>query len=640
MVRAHRYSAAAHCLVAVIALAALGASCSKTASPPTAFGVNLTIDGHALDASVLSAGIGLTLDVSGAETKSFTLSGDYTNALKNDKVVRFRFIPVVMTGSLDLTVTGTGAGSTVVATGSAKGVTLQTTAVNVTITLAGTTGDGGPSDGPVVVNDGGASNGTTCTSGDTCASGVCSDGVCCDKACDGVCESCNVSATTKGTCTAIPENTDPDMECAEKVAVAPTDTGDASAEAGASDASTEAGASEAGASDSGAADSGTESDAEVINTPDGGFMTTKGACGGTCNGARACKYPGTEKSCGKPFCNDRRDVGSFVCDGNGSCGTALTACSDYACDETKASCHTNCAGPDDCLLTDYCAADGTCKPKKVISVACGTDGECKTDHCSNGVCCNTACTGTGLSCNDPGQAGQCKCQGVTCAAGVACQIFYKDGDADTYGDMSGTIANGRAVAGCMGSTPPAGFVVDNTDCDDTDANAHPGQTTFFAVQRKSGGFDYDCDNKLTKSVPEYVGGSCKFCGAVGSCDATSTTCSSTSQTASFQCPQEGSGVIIRPEPVQTASLSEPVDVTVVKSSLATSSAGTTAATSPTTICKACILSCCGCATNDKSGFLQTVACGDATHYAYTCGSCSAVGGGPLTSSALRQQTCR
>jgi hypothetical protein len=31
------------------------------------------------------------------------------------------------------------------------------------------------------------------------------------------------------------------------------------------------------------------------------------------------------------------------------------------------------------------------------------------------------------------------------------------------------------------------------DCDDTDDDAHPGQTGFFTSQRKSGGYDFNCD---------------------------------------------------------------------------------------------------------------------------------------------------
>jgi hypothetical protein len=234
----------------------------------------------------------------------------------------------------------------------------------------------------------------------------------------------------------------------------------------------------------------------------------------------------------------------------------------------------------------------------------------------------------GLSCNDPGKTGQCVCQGVTCAAGVACQVFYQDLDADTFGNRNGTIAAGTAKAGCMGATPPPGFVADNTDCDDTDANAHPGQTMFFAVQRKGGGFDYDCNDMVLKETPEFVGGSCKFCGAVGMCDATTTTCSTANETASFQCPQEFGGIIRAALPIGTEPIS--ADPTIAP-----------AAILPPPICKICTLQCCGCQANDKTGFLRVVACGDASTPAYTCGSCTVAGGfATAATQSYRQQRCR
>ncbi len=43
-------------------------------------------------------------------------------------------------------------------------------------------------------------------------SSFCTDGVCCGAACDGVCESCAVSAS-EGKCTAYALGDDPEMEC-------------------------------------------------------------------------------------------------------------------------------------------------------------------------------------------------------------------------------------------------------------------------------------------------------------------------------------------------------------------------------------------------------------------------------------------
>ena len=48
--------------------------------------------------------------------------------------------------------------------------------------------------------------------GTVCSTGNCVDGVCCDTACNGTCQACNLPGSV-GTCTAIPDGTDPGDEC-------------------------------------------------------------------------------------------------------------------------------------------------------------------------------------------------------------------------------------------------------------------------------------------------------------------------------------------------------------------------------------------------------------------------------------------
>ena len=141
-----------------------------------------------------------------------------------------------------------------------------------------------------------------------------------------------------------------------------------------------------------------------------------------------------------------------------------------------------------------------------------------------------------------------------CGAGVACQIFYPDADGDGYGDKNGVARHQHGQGGCAGSAPPAGFVADNTDCDDEDANVHPGQTGYFGTASNgTGTFDYDCDGTLEKEFPEYPGASCTFCRALLRLRAGRQHLRSSGAQASLACPLEG-GICLhdaRDEPVQT-----------------------------------------------------------------------------------------
>jgi hypothetical protein len=57
--------------------------------------------------------------------------------------------------------------------------------------------------------------------------------------------------------------------------------------------------------------------------------------------------------------------------------------------------------------------------------------------------------------------------------------FYRDADEDTYGDPDVSMS---------GSSPPAGYVSDDTDCNDADKAVNPGATDIIGD-----GIDNDCD---------------------------------------------------------------------------------------------------------------------------------------------------
>lgn len=101
-----------------------------------------------------------------------------------------------------------------------------------------------------------------------------------------------------------------------------------------------------------------------------------------------------------------------------------------------------------------------------------------------------------------------------CAAGEVCEngncvpavTYYIDQDGDLYGDAATTI-----IAGSMA---PNGYVLDSTDCDDTDAAINPGATEVCG-----NGIDDNCDGNVDENCivvgAPYQGGTIIYVDSTG-----------------------------------------------------------------------------------------------------------------------------
>ncbi len=96
------------------------------------------------------------------------------------------------------------------------------------------------------------------------------------------------------------------------------------------------------------------------------------------------------------------------------------------------------------------------------------------------------CDGLDNNCDGEIDNSTTDCSDTTiCVDGVCVTAitFYKDNDNDTYGDPNKTMQGT--------GTPPEGWVTDDRDCDDNNANVHPGATEIMGNN-----IDDDCDGNV------------------------------------------------------------------------------------------------------------------------------------------------
>jgi hypothetical protein len=106
----------------------------------------------------------------------------------------------------------------------------------------------------------------------------------------------------------------------------------------------------------------------------------------------------TAKTCASGFCVDGVCCSSAVC--SGTCQSCSVAGHEGTC--TVATAGTEVPGS---CPGQACDSSGSCKVKN--GTACSSASTCASGFCVDGVCCESACDGTCVSCNQSGRAGKC-----------------------------------------------------------------------------------------------------------------------------------------------------------------------------------------------------------------------------------------
>lgn len=313
-------------------------------------------------------------------------------------------------------------------------------------------------------------DGAICQSANQCQSGNCVDGVCCENACTSKCQACSNAkkgAGEDGQCGPILAGRDPEEEC----------------------------------------------DADPAST-----------CGfsGACDGSGGCALHGSGTACGATQCNGNTVVGQ-VCDGSGSCifDPSGVACSPFACNTLFGSCNTTCTSSSDCATGDFYCNSGQCEPKQIAGSACSEDAACVSEQCTDGVCCDSECTGQCEACDVAGSEGSC--------------APIPAGDTPHGSREACAGADTECAGACDGSVSACVYPGSETLCSESSCNGNvleavrcDGQGACVADQARDCG-TYACDDEAVdcKSSCETnadcaSGAECNT--ATGQCAAADTSC--------------------------------------------------------------------------------------------------------------------
>jgi hypothetical protein len=191
-----------------------------------------------------------------------------------------------------------------------------------------------------------------CSCDDECQTGYCVDGICCSSACAATCMACNLPSSL-GDCAFVPAGRKPNdpLTCA---------------------------------------------------------ATTPATCGqdGTCDGRGGCRVYVAGTECRPGHCDGDQVRDILTCDGNGQCSQSISrTCPPYSCDPATNRCATSCTTNAQCAAGQECLAQRC--GLSANGAVCRDGADCASGFCVDGVCCNVACSGPCVSCDQTGVVGRC-----------------------------------------------------------------------------------------------------------------------------------------------------------------------------------------------------------------------------------------
>ncbi len=369
-------------------------------------------------------------------------------------------------------------------------------------------------------------NGTACAASGECGSGFCADGVCCNTACNTLCNACTAvkkGAGSDGTCAAVAANLDPDSECAgalvcsgaslcklpngEACLVAADCVSNACVDGVCCNTTCTGSCQACSAAKKGSGSDGACGNIAVSTDPDSECF---GAI--TCNGAGACGTLANGAACGNGGeCASANCVDGVCC--NTACNTLCNACTAVkkgaGADGTCGVVIANLDPDNECAGAQVCNGASACKLPN--GEACLLNGDCVSNACADGVCCNTTCTGACQACTaakkGSGSDGVCGAIAATTDPDNECSgLFSCNGSG-----ACALLANGAACSANGECT--SGFCADGVCCNTACGSLCQACTAV----KKNGGADGTCGNIPASNDPDAECPGATLCSGSATC---------------------------------------------------------------------------------------------------------------------------